>query len=134
MFGKGLLKGLRVTWHLGFGKEITQQYPEQRPKLPPASHGCLQLDQEKCIACGLCANACPNNVIKIKSVRDEQKKRVLTEYRVKLGQCLFCGLCVESCPQDALFWQGDFELACYHFEDTELDLMAKGKVEVKKGA
>ncbi|MGI9951060.1 NADH-quinone oxidoreductase subunit I [Moorellaceae bacterium AZ2] len=118
MFGQGLLKGLQITWHLAFGKAITEQYPERRPKLPPRSHGSFMLESEKCTACGVCANACPNHVISIQSRRDEDKKRRLTKYTMKLGQCLFCGLCVESCPSEALHFKPDFELACYNFEDT----------------
>ncbi|MDK2821907.1 MAG: NADH-quinone oxidoreductase subunit [Clostridia bacterium] len=134
MFGKGLLKGLSITWHNCFGKAVTEQYPERKPNLPPSSHGCLFLEKDKCIACGLCSKACPNNVITIESERGEDKKRKLTGYRVKLGQCLFCGLCVESCPKDALHWRPDFEHACYRHEDTEHDLFAGSEAEVRKGA
>ncbi|WP_428849290.1 4Fe-4S binding protein [Thermanaeromonas sp.] len=117
LFGQGLLKGLSITWRLGFGKAITEQYPEWRPKLPPRSHGSFVLEKEKCTACGVCADACPNNVISIESQRAEKKRR-LTKYTMKLCQCLFCGLCVESCPSGALRFRPDFELACYNFEDT----------------
>lgn len=134
MFGKGLLKGLSITWNFFYGKPLTELYPERRPNLPPAFHGSFRLDREKCNACNLCANACPNNVIAVESVRDESKKRRLTAYKLKLGQCLFCGLCVESCPQDALTWQPDFELACYRHEDTVHDMLAGETGEVKKGA
>ncbi|NLW06676.1 MAG: 4Fe-4S binding protein [Clostridia bacterium] len=135
MFGRGLIKGLRTTWHLGLGKAITEQYPERRPKLPPAFHGSLSLDPQKCNACGLCARACPNNVIIVDSERGEDKKRYLSAYTVKLGQCLFCGLCVESCPRGALHWLPDFELACYRFKDTEHVLYKRNpEGEVSKGA
>jgi len=135
VFGQGLLKGLSVTWNFCFGKAVTEQYPERRPKLPPASHGSLRLRRDKCTACGLCANACPNNVITVESMRGEDKKRRLSGYRVKLGQCLFCGLCVESCPQGALYWHPEFELACYRFEDTEQDLFRGNPAgEVSQGA
>lgn len=117
MFGQGLLKGLSITWRLGFGRAVTEQYPEWRPKLPPRSHGSFVLEKEKCTACGVCANACPNHVISVESRRVD-KKRHLTKYTMKLGQCLFCGLCVESCPSEALRFRPDFELACYNFEDT----------------
>ncbi|MGB9661420.1 MAG: 4Fe-4S binding protein [Moorellaceae bacterium] len=118
MLGKGLLKGLRITWHLAWGKAITEQYPERRPRLSPRSHGSFMLEKDKCTACGVCANACPNHVIRVESRREENKKRYLTRYSMKLGQCLFCGLCVESCPSEALHFKPDFELACYHHEDT----------------
>jgi len=134
MFGQGLLKGLGLTWHLFFGKAITEQYPERRPNLPPASHGSLHLDKDKCTACSLCANACPNKAILLESERDEEKKRYLTGYKIILGQCLFCGLCVESCPQGALTWKPDFELACYHYEDTIQDLLVDTAGEVNKSA
>ncbi|HHP51104.1 MAG TPA: NADH-quinone oxidoreductase subunit I [Moorella mulderi] len=132
MFGKGLLKGLSVTWNFLWGKAITEEYPERRPRLPSYSRGFLQLDKEKCIACGLCATSCPNNVIHIETVKDEQNKRQLKAYRITVGRCIYCGLCVESCPKGALYWVPDFERACYRHEDTEVDLLAAE--EVKGGA
>ena len=118
MYGKGLLEGLKVTVGHLFGKKITQNYPEVKPNLPPRSHGFFELNEEKCGACGICANACPIDVIEIQSVRGEDKKRKLTGFKMELGYCLFCGLCVESCPTDALNVTQDFELSCYHRDNT----------------
>ncbi len=122
MTGKGLLKGLRVTLGHLFGKAITEQYPERRPNLPPRCHGSFALEAEKCNACGICSNSCPNQVITVSSARDENKKRYLTAYEMKLGYCLFCGLCVEACPREALHVTQDFELSVYHREETILNL------------
>lgn len=133
MFGKGLLKGLSITWHFAFGRAITEQYPERRPKLAPRSHGSFVLEREKCTACGVCANACPNHVISVESRRDENNKRHLTKYSMKLGQCLFCGLCVESCPSQALHFKPDFELACYHYEDTIHVLAEDNRYSAEEG-
>ncbi|MBZ4687119.1 MAG: NADH-quinone oxidoreductase subunit [Clostridia bacterium] len=118
MYGKGLLEGLKITVGHLFGKTITQKYPEVKPNLPPCTRCFFELIEEKCIACGICANACPNNVIEVQSVRGEDKKRKLTGYKMELGYCLFCGLCVESCPTDALNFTQDFELSCYHRDNT----------------
>ncbi|HHW08013.1 MAG TPA: NADH-quinone oxidoreductase subunit I [Clostridia bacterium] len=125
MFGTGLLKGLRVTAKHLVGKAITEQYPERKPNLPPRSHGSFSLEPDKCNACGVCSNSCPNSVITVLSDRDENKKRFLTGYYMDLGFCLFCGLCVEACPNDALHVENDFELSAYRRGDVVLTLYAR---------
>ncbi len=134
MYGKGLLTGLGITFKHFFGKAITEQYPEEMPNLSPIFHGSFALDVEKCIACGICAKTCPNNVITIESSKGEDKKRKLDSYQMDIGLCLFCGLCVESCPTDAINFTRDFELACYAREDAVLNLyQSSGSKETQSG-
>lgn len=130
MFGKGLINGLRVTLGHLFEKKITQQYPEEHPKLPPRSRCSFQLDSEKCTSCGICALSCPNRVINIDSYKDENKKKHLTKYEMKLEYCLFCGLCVESCPSKALQFTSDFELSAYSRAETKLTLFNNNQEEL----
>ena len=118
MLGEGLIKGLQITIKRFFSKKITELYPEEMPNLPSRSHGSFILYPEKCIACGICVNACPNGVIKVESYKNEANKKVLENYKMSLGYCLFCGLCVESCPTDAINFKTDFEIACFKRDDT----------------
>jgi len=53
----------------------------------------LQLDQEKCIGCGMCAVVCPHGVFEI----EEHKAQV-----VDLDTCIECGACAGNCPVEAL--------------------------------
>lgn len=118
VFGKGLMIGLSITWKKLFEKKITERYPEVKPQLPARSHGSFQFQTENCIACSLCANACPNGVIKVDSGKDENGKKTLQEFKMNLAYCLFCGLCVEACPASALHFDTNFELACYKRKGT----------------
>lgn len=118
MLGFGILKGMRVTAKRFFSKKVTQQYPEVKPNLPPRSHGSFAFDFDKCIACNMCADACPNGVIKVDFTKDEKGKRVLEQYNMNLGYCLFCGLCVKACPKDAINFKTDFDMVCYDKADA----------------
>ncbi|MFL7791519.1 MAG: ATP-binding protein, partial [Anaerolineae bacterium] len=56
------------------------------------------LDQEKCIACGLCAEVCGLDVI----VRNGNGCPTIN----RDAYCHACGHCVAICPQNALSIQG----------------------------
>lgn len=138
--GKGLFIGLGITlrhfirYFTTKDDCVTQQYPEVKPNLPPSSHGTFKLDIPKCIACGLCSNACPNKVITVSSEKDENNKKKLTGYKMLTERCLFCGLCVEACPAKALYWSTEFEHACYDREDCNLDFFKNYVPPVKTGS
>ncbi len=118
MYGLGIVKGLGITMKRLFMKKVTQQYPEVKPDLPPRSHGSFGFDFDKCIACNLCANACPNGVIRVDSKKDAAGKKVLQQYNMSLGYCLYCGFCTKACPTKAIYFKTDFDTICYSKADT----------------
>ncbi|MGE5553915.1 MAG: NuoI/complex I 23 kDa subunit family protein [Betaproteobacteria bacterium] len=110
--GRGLAKGLRRTLQTFFTRPVTVEYPTVRPEIHPRYRGSFAFDPENCLACELCARACPNKVIALRWEKGEAPgKRRLTEYRMEPGTCLFCGLCAEACPTRALTMTPHFELA-----------------------
>jgi NADH-quinone oxidoreductase subunit I len=119
-----LFKGLKVTFRNQHPKEIyTEQYPLQRPAVAERFRGAPRLnvnpetDETLCIACDLCAVACPENLIVVGSERNEKTRRKeLTEFTYDLSRCMFCGLCEDACPVDALELTQDFEMANYSRE------------------
>ncbi len=118
IFMVDLIKGLSVTFRYQDPKEIyTEQYPLQRPQVAERYRGAPRLNvnpdtnETMCIACDLCALACPENLIVVSSERNEKTRRKeLTHFTYDLSRCMFCGLCEDACPTDALELTQDFEL------------------------
>jgi len=116
-----LLQGLKVTFRYQDPKEIyTEQYPLERPQVAERYRGAPRLNvnpdtnETMCIACDLCALACPEHLIVVSSERNEKTRRKeLTNFTYDLSRCMFCGLCEDACPTDALELTQDFELASY---------------------
>ena len=133
-----LLKGLQLTlkYNLGAitdkdavaGKGIyTEQYPKVRPDVAPRFHGAprLNMDPEThdtlCIACNLCAVACPADAIYLEAAENDGTvqagPRYASIYQIHKTRCIFCGYCEEACPVSAIFMGKDYELAVYSNKD-----------------
>jgi NADH-quinone oxidoreductase subunit I len=115
-----LLVGLSITTGYIFKGNNTQQYPEEKPPLPERSRSMIKLiydgdkDQFNCVACMMCAKACPNSCIKLEGVRDAGGKRRMTTFKLDFSTCIFCGYCVEACGFDALtFVSEEYENSVY---------------------
>ncbi|CCO08465.1 NuoI/complex I 23 kDa subunit family protein [Desulforamulus hydrothermalis] len=135
---KGLIKGLGITIKRFFQPKVTVQYPEERLPLPDRFFGRPEFYYDKCIACNMCVNACPNQVIKLVTETVE-KKKVVIGYDFDLQYCLFCGFCQEACPKDAIKFTKDFELTCYRRSAAKLafvqpDMAERKKAEIKQAA
>ena len=111
-FVPAIIEGIKTTLrHVGDRRTVTQQYPEVKPELPNHYRGIHRLnrdeqDRVKCVACMLCATACPARCIAIEAApappewpdRDKYPATfVLDELR-----CIYCGMCEEACPVDAI--------------------------------
>ena len=124
---KGIVKGMSITFGEIFATVQVENYPDGKGPL----HGAvleqryrgahvLQRDEngmEKCVACFLCAAACPSNCIYIeaadntKALRISSSERYAKVYNIDYNRCIFCGYCVEACPTDAITHGHGFELA-----------------------
>ena len=118
---RGLLAGMRTTARTMSRPAHTQQYPDERPSLPPRSRGVIALREENCTSCMLCARECPDWCIYIDSHKEtipagpeggrDRQRNVLDRFAIDFSLCMYCGICVEVCPFDALFWSPQFEYA-----------------------
>ena len=87
----------------------TISYPEGQPEVRRsyrAKHRLmLRADgTPRCVACGMCAAACPAHCIYIEATAsdDPRIEKKVKRFDIDHLTCVFCGLCVEACPVDAL--------------------------------
>ena len=103
--------GLKTTVGHIFGKKRTESYPEQEPKLPPNYRGVHRLnrdeqDRVKCVACYMCATACPAHCIDIVAAPAPaawtDREKYPETFVIDELRCIYCGMCEEACPVDAI--------------------------------
>jgi NADH-quinone oxidoreductase subunit I len=113
-----MLSVLKTIWavfvHM-FRKRVTVQYPEEKPSIPPRWRGRIILSrdpdgEERCVACYLCAAACPVDCISLQATEDEHGRRYPEFFRINFSRCIFCGFCEEACPTLAIQLTPDFEI------------------------
>ena len=122
-----IAKGMSITFGEMFQPTEVENYPDGKGPMRGAvfqerfrgAH-VLQRDEnglEKCVACFLCAAACPSNCIYIEAAENTAEKRISCSeryakvYNIDYNRCIFCGYCVEACPTDAITHGHGFELA-----------------------
>ena len=78
-----LLTGMKTTIKVYFRKKVTEQYPENRAELKMFDRfrGTLNMphnenNEHRCVACGLCQMACPNDTIKVTSETIETEEGI----------------------------------------------------------
>ncbi|MGE5486639.1 MAG: NADH-quinone oxidoreductase subunit NuoI [bacterium] len=120
-----IVKGMGVTLKEFLSPTVTEMYPDEPPVFQERFRGVHILDRdenglEKCVACFLCAAACPANCIYIEAAENTDTLRIsgaeryAKVYNIDYSRCIFCGYCVEACPTDAIIHGHGFEIASYN--------------------
>ena len=136
---RDLVLGLWIVFTRTFTKPVTVQYPEERPYLPPRWRGRIVLTrdpdgEERCVACHLCAVACPVDCIALQATEDPtaRERRYPEFFRINFSRCIFCGFCEEACPTYAIQLTPDFYMSEYNrrnlvYEKEDLLIDGEGK-------
>jgi NADH-quinone oxidoreductase subunit I len=103
--------GLSTTLNHMFKRKVTEQYPEEEPTLPPNYRGVHRLNRDeegrvKCVACYMCATACPAHCIDIVAAPAPEswteREKYPETFVIDELRCIYCGMCEEACPVDAI--------------------------------
>lgn len=132
-----ILRAIGTVLRHTFRPRETIQYPEQQPYLPPRYRGRIILSRdpdgaERCVACYLCAAACPVDCIALQATQDETGRRYPAFFRINFSRCIMCGFCEEACPTLAIQLTPDFEMSEYRradmvYEKEDLLIAGPGK-------
>ena len=131
---------LRTMWLVlkhTFSKADTVEYPDEKPYLAPRYRGRIVLTrdpdgEERCVACNLCAAACPVDCIALQKTEDVDGRWRAEFFRINFSRCILCGLCEEACPTYAIQLTPDVELCEYErpnlvYEKEHLLINGTGK-------
>jgi NADH-quinone oxidoreductase subunit I len=123
-----ILKGMAITFRHIFKKKYTVQYPEEKWAVPPGHRGAIRLNKdeqgrEKCVACEMCATACPAKCISMKAEETgwPDRDKHPQWFEIDMLRCILCGMCQEACPEDAIELTEIYDFSAYNRESLIWD-------------
>ncbi len=116
------LRSMAMVFTHSWRKRDTLMYPEVPIYVPPRYRGRIVLTrdpdgEERCVACNLCAAACPVGCISLQKAEREDGRWYPEFFRINFSRCIFCGYCEEACPTTAIQLTPDYELGEYRRQD-----------------
>ncbi len=101
--------GVMTTVKHLFRPNVTMQFPEQGPTVPPHFKGVHRLNRDeqgrvKCVACYMCSTACPAHCIDIVAAPSPwpDREKYPETFVIDELRCIYCGMCEEACPVDSI--------------------------------
>lgn len=114
----GFKTTLRHMFKRGLREQRVVQYPEQKRTLRKENYrGVHRLNRDEqgrvaCVACFMCATACPVHCIHIEGAESpwEDREKYPIRFDIDELRCIYCGMCEEACPVDAIELTPEYQL------------------------
>src|SRR3990172_3483223 len=92
-----MLGNVGTIWHIVkklFDRKVTVQYPDEKRALAPRWRGRIVLTRdpdggERCVACYLCAVACPVDCIALQATEDPSGRRYPATFRINFSRRIY---------------------------------------------
>ncbi len=99
-----------TIWVVQYPEERREQRPVERGGIEPSTfRGVHRLNRDedgrvRCVACFMCATACPANCIHIVAEESpwDDREKYPKQFDIDELRCIYCGMCEEACPCDAI--------------------------------
>jgi NADH-quinone oxidoreductase subunit I len=133
MYLPEIARGLGLTFRQMFKPSFVRQYPEEKWEPTGSYRGRPVLvaegNDERCVACGLCARVCPALAIQVQASEtlDLSKERFPVLFEINMLRCIYCGFCEEVCPEEAIIMSKDYELV---FKSQKEAILGKEQLRV----
>ena len=129
-----IVKALWFSFKHIFKPTVTLMYPEKKPEFGPEFRGrpvlVAENGTERCVACGLCARACPPLAISMQAAETpDEKERYPSVFEIDMLRCIYCGFCEEVCPEEAIVMSPDYD---FNFQSREAAVYGKDKLMIDK--
>ena len=124
------VEGMTTTLRHLLSRKITVQTPEERHQTPDPLlyRGVHRLNRDgqgrvKCVACFLCATACPARCIDIIAAESPwpDREKYPQSFTIDELRCIFCGMCEEACPVEAIELTSLYDLSGRSREEMIFD-------------
>jgi NADH-quinone oxidoreductase subunit I len=120
------INSLIVATKYVFLRRPTIEYPTKTIYFNERYRGALEVDDNLCVGCGICAHVCPNRCIFMVPY-EKEKPPMIPE--IDLQHCMYCGLCVQYCPPGAIYHTHVITIVGFKREDLYLDQRKVTKVQ-----
>ncbi|MGW8257381.1 MAG: NuoI/complex I 23 kDa subunit family protein [Thermoguttaceae bacterium] len=124
------VQGLTTTFRHFLSRKKTVQFPEEPHEIPDPIiyRGVHRLNRDeqgrvKCVACFLCATACPAHCIDIVAAESPwpDREKYPQKFAIDELRCIYCGMCEEACPVDAIELTSLYDLSGKSREEMIFD-------------
>jgi NADH-quinone oxidoreductase subunit I len=124
------VQGMATTLKHLISPKKTVQSPEARHEIPDPLiyRGVHRLNRDeqgrvKCVACFLCATACPAHCIDIIAAESPwpDREKYPQTFTIDELRCIYCGMCEEACPVDAIELTSLYDLSGKSREEMIFD-------------